>query len=285
MFRMFLFVITMFVLFTAPNIVQAATTRMFNTYGGSMIVPQADVSAWEAAGWIDPSNRVALFAPDGRTIDVAKSDVSVWKAVGWYDYPVTTMSAPDGRTIVVAKSDVSAWEAVGWIDTSKTITIYAPDGRSAEIPLYQLSDYKNVGWYDYPVMYVYDSNGNGVLIAKSELSYYQSKGWSTINTANYYPVGDLPKLEKVTNAKLISSDYKNGAYIYLYSSTFDEYEYYKEYVQALGWAFYSSDLRAFYSSGVSYPTSIFYYVKDGYMLQCSWLYGEDRTGIVIRSIR
>ncbi|MBE7063496.1 MAG: CHAP domain-containing protein [Ruminococcaceae bacterium] len=93
---------------------------------------------------------VALYAPNGRSIQISAEDVSIWENVGWYTVPVKTIYAPDGRSAVVAASDISAWEAVGWHNVPVT-TIYAPDGRKAIVATRDVPNWEAVGWFTYPV--------------------------------------------------------------------------------------------------------------------------------------
>ena len=124
------------------------------------------------------SDKVKMYAPDGRTEDVPINDVAAWKNVGWYDYPVRTMYAIDGRSAVVASKDLLAWINVGW-HTRDGILMFSPDGKVEDVRFLDIEAWKKVGWYEYPVVMMYAADGRSAVVPFKDQYDWEEVGWYT----------------------------------------------------------------------------------------------------------
>lgn len=143
----------LFLMFTLLSIVlfsySAFATEKVTLYakdGRTVSVVTEAVEDFKNVGWYEA---ITVYALDGRTAQISPFVAEDWKAVGWYTQPVTTMYAPDGRTIIIAKTAVEDYKNVGWFSDKAdvTVTYYAMDGRTKEGFIGNAEKEESVGWY------------------------------------------------------------------------------------------------------------------------------------------
>ncbi len=121
-----------------------------------------------------------VYAPDETQMDVLTIDVDSFVAVGWSTYPVTTVYDTAGYGRVVRLEEKEKYVNEGYLASLDTLyfSVYHPDGRTESILPYETPNYTSNGWYTEPVTYIYNENGESLVISKDKTDQYISLGWA-----------------------------------------------------------------------------------------------------------
>lgn len=121
-----------------------------------------------------------VYAPDESQMDVLTRNVDDYIAVGWSTYPVTTVYDAAGYGRVVRLEEKEKYVSEGYLASLEALyfPVYHPDGRIESILPYETPNYTSSGWYTEPVTYIYNENGETLVISKDKTEEYISLGWA-----------------------------------------------------------------------------------------------------------
>lgn len=190
----------------------AANRTLYSLDGRTIEIDEAQVAAYTAAGmgWFT-EKPVDLYSLDGRKITVEADKVAANKAVGWYLYdelpenvkstikgsstPDIAVPNPTGEKVAVKYTDgtivsvpaahLDMYKALGWVQTdgqqTSKITVYNANGESKEIDPSELSKYQTAGWTltkpNEKTVTVYNYNNEKKEVAQSEAETLKKSGW------------------------------------------------------------------------------------------------------------